>query len=72
MSVGLFGTDCVSSNYAWLDPGCAIESAGSDIGTAVTSALLPVWIVLAVVFAIILVIAFAPNIKHIVPHLSFL
>lgn len=66
---GLFGTSCVDSSYAWLDPGCLLESAGSSVGSAVTSALQPVWIILAIAFVFLLVLAFAPNVRHIIPRI---
>lgn len=68
MAGGLFGTDCASSSYAWLDPGCLLESAGANIGSTVTSALQPVWILLAIAFVFLLVLAFAPNVKHFFPR----
>lgn len=63
---GIFG-DCVSGSYAWMDPGCVLESAGSDIGSAVTSALEPVWIILGIAVVIIILIGVLPNVKHIAP-----
>jgi hypothetical protein len=75
MATGLGGEDC-SLAYAWLDPVCDAQNlltgVGSGVGTAVTSALEPVWIILAVVAVLIIIILFAPNTKHIIPHLSFL
>lgn len=65
--VGLFGTDCVSSSLAWLDPGCLLENAGSDIGVGVTSALTPLWILLGVVVLLVILIGFLPNVRHIAP-----
>lgn len=64
MASGLFGTDCVDSSYAWMDPGCLVQSAGSAVGSTVTSALQPVWIVLAIAFVFLLVLAFAPNVRY--------
>ena len=72
MPSGLFVTDCSSSDWAWLDLGCSVQNIGTDVGTALTSALEPVWIVLGIVAILIIVILFAPNTKHIIPHLSFL
>lgn len=69
MAGGLFGTDCVNSSYAWLDPGCLLESAGGTVGSTLTSALEPVWILLAIAFVFLLVLAFAPNVRHILPAL---
>lgn len=69
MAGGLFGTDCVNSSYAWLDPGCLLDAAGSTVGSTVTSALEPVFILLAIAFIFLLVLAFAPNVRHILPAL---
>jgi hypothetical protein len=63
---GIFG-DCTSGSYAWLDPGCLVESAGSAIGTTLTSALEPVWIILAVVVLLVILIGVLPNVRHIAP-----
>lgn len=68
---GIFASDCQSSSLAWFDPGCLVGNAGEVVGGAVTSALEPVWIILAIAFIFLLVLAFAPNVKHIVPHLGF-
>lgn len=72
MSVGLFGTDCSDSSLAWLDPGCLVGNAGSAVGSAVTSLLSPVWIVLGIVVLLVILIGTLPNVRHIVPHLTFL
>jgi hypothetical protein len=69
---GVFGTDCTNSSLAWLDPGCLLENAGGDIGTAVTSALTPVWILLGIVVLLVVLIGVLPNVKHIAPALRFL
>lgn len=63
MPSGLFAADCVDSSWAWLDPGCLLQSAGSTVGSTITKALEPVWIVLAIAFVFLLVLAFAPNVK---------
>jgi hypothetical protein len=52
---------------AWYDPGCLLEGVGSSVGTTVTNALQPVWIILVLVIVILLIIAFSPNVRHIVP-----
>jgi hypothetical protein len=72
MPSGLWVTDCSSSDWAWIDFGCTLQAVGTSVGTSVTSALEPVWIVLGIVALLIIVILFAPNTKHIIPHLSFL
>lgn len=66
---GLFG-DCSSNSLAWLDPGCLVESAGSDVGSAVTSALEPVWILLGIVVILVILIGVLPNVKHIAPAVA--
>lgn len=70
MASGLFVSDCSSSDWAWLDLGCTVQNVGSSVGSAVTSALEPVWIILAVAVLIIIILAFAPNVRHIVPHIG--
>jgi hypothetical protein len=74
MPSGLWVTDCSSSDWAWLDLGCVLEGAGTAVGTSVSSALTPVYNLLIIVavflVAIILIIGFAPNVKHIVPHFA--
>lgn len=60
---GLFATDCASSSLAWLDPGCLLDNAGASVGTAVTSALEPVWIILAVVVLLVILIGALPNFR---------
>ena len=72
MVSGLFVTDCADSSWAWLDVGFQLENAGSVVGSTVTSALLPVWILLGVLVLLVIIIGFAPNVKHIIPHVSFL
>jgi hypothetical protein len=49
----------------WLDPGCLLTSAGESIGAGVTSALEPVWIILAVVVVLVIAIGLLPNLKGI-------
>lgn len=74
MPSGLFASDCSSTDWGWfvkLDPGCLVQSIGTDVGATVTSALEPVWIILGFVVVLVLIIAFSPNVKHIVPHLGF-
>ena len=66
---GLFGTDCMESSYAWLDPGCLLDNAGTSVGSAVTSALQPVWILLGIVVLLVILIGVLPNVKHIMPRL---
>jgi hypothetical protein len=66
MAGGLFSEDC-STWYGSIDPGCILQAAGSDIGSSVTSTLEPVFIILGIAIVILLIIAFAPNVKHIVP-----
>lgn len=63
---GLFG-NCSDSSLAWLDPGCLVQSAGADVGSAVTSALEPVWIILGIVVLLVILIGVLPNVKHIAP-----
>lgn len=72
MPSGLWVSDCSSSDWAWLDFGCTLQSIGASTGAAVTSALEPVWIVLGIVVLLVVIILFAPNTKHVIPHLSFL
>lgn len=64
---GIFGTDCTDSSYAWLDPGCLLEGVGSSVGSAVTSTLEPVFILLAIAIVIIILIGTLPNVRHIIP-----
>lgn len=72
---GLFGEDCTDFP-AWLDPGCIVQNIGTDLGSGVTGLLQPVWIAVGIigvlVVIILLIIGFAPNVKHVIPHLSFL
>lgn len=63
---GLFGS-CTDSSLAWLDPGCLVQSTGASVGSAVTSALEPVWIILAVVVLLVILIGVLPNVRHIAP-----
>lgn len=72
MPSGLWTTDCSSSDWAWLDLGCTVQNIGTDLGQGVTNLLQPVWWILAIVAVLIIVVLFAPNTKHIIPHLSFL
>lgn len=60
---GLFASDCTDSSLAWMDPGCLLDNAGASVGTAVTSALAPVWIILAVVVLLVILIGTLPNLK---------
>jgi hypothetical protein len=66
-ATGIFGTSCTDSSYAWLDPGCLIENAGADIGSTVTTALEPVWIILGIAVLLVILIGTLPNIRHIIP-----
>jgi hypothetical protein len=72
MAGGLFVTDCSSTDWAWLDLGCTVQNIGTDLGQGITNLLMPVWIILAIVAILIVIILFAPNTKHIIPHLTFL
>lgn len=72
MASGLFLSDCSSTDWAWLDIGCTLSNLGGVVGSTVTSALEPVWIILGILAVLIIVILFAPNTKHIIPHLTFL
>lgn len=60
---GLFNTDCTDSSLAWLDPGCLLDNAGTSVGTAVTSALQPVWIILGVIVLLLVLLGTLPNFK---------
>lgn len=71
MASGLFVSDCSSTDWAWLDIGCTVQKVGTDVGAGVTSLLEPVWIILGFILVLVIIIAFAPNVKHIVPHLGF-
>lgn len=75
MPSGLFVSDCSSSDWAWLDLGCTVQNVGTDVGSAVTSALEPVWWILGIVavllVVVLLILGFAPNVKHIIPHIGF-
>jgi hypothetical protein len=64
---GLIVSSCTDSSLAWLDPGCLVGNAGSAVGDAVTSALKPIWIILAVLVLLVVLIGTLPNIKHVVP-----
>ena len=75
MASGLFASDCSSTDWAWIswaDPGCLLQGVGSSTGAGVTSALEPVWYLLIfagiLVVVILLIVGFAPNVKHIIPH----
>lgn len=72
MPSGLLIGDCQSTDWAWLDPGCLVQNIGTDLGQGITNLLEPVWIILAIVAILVIVILFAPNTKHIIPHLTFL
>jgi len=67
---GLFG-NCTDTGLGWLDPGCLIQNAGSDVGSAVTSALAPVWILLGIVVLLVILIGVLPNVKHIASAVRF-
>lgn len=78
--MGWFGTDCATSGYAWADPGCIIAGAGSSLGSGVGDAIrkatdpifsevnMILWTVVILVLVVVALIAFSPNVKHIVPH----
>lgn len=78
MPSGLFVSDCTSSDWAWLDIGCGVQAVGTDIGNAVGGlvggATAPLWtpllVLLIAVVIVIAIIAFSPNVKHIVPHIG--
>lgn len=75
-AMGWFGTDCDNSNYAWADPGCVVAGVGASLGNAVKGATAPLFsevnkilLLVAVLIVIVLaLVAFGPNVKHIVPH----
>jgi len=71
---GLFVTDCQDSSWAWLDLGCDVQNIGASVGSGVQSALSPVYtlllIVAVTVIILVAIIAFSPNVKHIVPHFA--
>lgn len=75
---GIFVTDCSSTDWAWLDPGCIIQNVGADlggtVGGALQNALAPLWtpllVILVGIIIIVVIIGFAPNVKHIVPHIG--
>lgn len=72
MPSGLWVSDCSSTDWAWIDLGCLAQRLGTTVGATVTDALEPVWIILGIVAVLVIVILFAPNTKHIIPHLTFL
>lgn len=67
MAPGILVSDCVESSLAWLDPGCLLGNAAASVGSAVTRALEPIWIILAVVVLLVVLIGTLPNVRHIVP-----
>jgi hypothetical protein len=75
-NLGWYGIDCDNSSWAWIDPGCIVQAAGSGVGIAIDKATAPIrsevnLILISILVAIVLVvliIAFSPNVKHIVPH----
>lgn len=68
---GIIVSDCTESSLAWMDPGCLLGNVGATVGTAVTSALEPVWIILGFVVLLVILIGVLPNVKHVMPHLRF-
>ena len=72
MPSGLLVSDCSSSDWAWLDIGCEIQNIGTAVGTGLTSALEPIWIILGIIAVLLIVILFAPNTKHIIPLIPHL
>lgn len=78
--MGWFGTDCATSDYAWADPGCIVAGVGASLGSAVGSAVggatAPIfseankiiWTVAILIVIVLLLVGFAPNVKHIIPH----
>jgi hypothetical protein len=79
MAGGLFVTDCSSTDWAWLDLGCAVQNIGTDlgggvgnlVGNAISPLLTPLLVIGIFIVIIVAIIAFSPNVKHIVPHLGF-
>ncbi len=75
-AMGWFGTDCSTSNYAWADPGCVVAGVGQSLGTVVDKVTSPIfgefnkilWTVAILVVIVLLLIGFAPNVRHIIPH----
>lgn len=71
-----YGIDCSASGWSWLDPGCIIQGAGASVGSAIGAATAPITselntlliLILVAAVVIILIVGFAPNVKHIVPH----
>jgi hypothetical protein len=74
--MGWFGVDCASSSYSWADPGCIIAGAGATVGSVIDSATKPIfsevnkllWTVAVLIVIVLLLIGFAPNVKHVIPH----
>jgi hypothetical protein len=75
---GLFTSDCAASEWAWLDAGCLVQNAVTDVGSAIGSgtnaALQPVynllWFLGGLIVVILLIVGFAPNVRHIIPHVG--
>lgn len=75
-AMGWFGTDCSTSNYAWADPGCIVAGVGQSLGSVVTNVTSPIfgevnkliWTIAALIVIVLLLIGFAPNVRHIIPH----
>jgi hypothetical protein len=79
MASGLFASDCSSTDWAWLDLGCIVQKVGGSVGQAAADATQPLvsqietLFIIVAVFVVIIValIAFSPNVKHVIPHLGF-
>jgi hypothetical protein len=78
MASGLFVSDCSSSDWAWLDLGCGVQAVGADLGTgvgslignAISPLLTPLVVIGIFILLLVVIIGFAPNVKHIVPHIG--
>jgi hypothetical protein len=75
MPSGLWTSDCSSSDWAWLDLGCVVQNVGTDlgggvgnlVGGAISPLLTPLFVIGIFVVIILAIIAFSPNVKHVIP-----
>lgn len=78
MASGLFASDCSSSDWAWLDLGCAVQNIGTSlgggvgnlVGNAISPLLTPLIVIGVFILILVVIIGFAPNVRHIVPHIG--
>jgi hypothetical protein len=63
---GWFTSDCSSGTFAFIDPGCIVNTEESTISGQITQVVL---ILVVAVIVIVALAAFSPNTKYFVPRL---